>query len=270
MKPYQLPKALRFLRYQNTQGTVIPLHHAFKTIELSSISRMSAVLLPVLFLANFWLFLPMILDFWAGIINFWMQHIYAGNVGYESTTILGQDVLLPYPQLEAQLPSTYAVWINLLVCLLAFLISFLMPKRIIPLTYLLRTLLIIQASASVDRLISPDFFPYTLKIYMLDCLSLCVYMLMVLPILLGMVYYIFDFSIGRKCLLTLMMLGYYLFFIPCQYMLHAYLIHEFSLLVLPVLYIFFGVLMDVLTFVSIYAFGMSWTSHAEALYGRGT
>ena len=269
MKLIPLPKSLRFARYQNSHGKVIPMHHAFKTIKLSRVSRMNAIGLPGVFLVITWLFLPSILDFWGEIFAFWMQHIYSGSVGYEPQTILGRDILLPYPMLEALPPTDYAVWMNLIGCFVVFLISLLMPKGMVPLTYLARTLLIIQASASVDRLLSPKFFPYTLKIYMLDSLDLCVYMLMVLPLLLGMVYYIFDFSLGRKCLLTIMMFGYYMLFIPCQYMLHAYFIHEYSLLMLPLAYVFFGVLMDVLAFISIYSLGMSWASHIEAEQGRG-
>ena len=269
MKSSELLKQLRFIRYHNSQGRVIPIHHAFKTIELNSFSRTSAIILPVLFLSVFWLMLPEILDFWAGVMNCWMQRIYQGIVNYEQVSILGQNVYVPYPMLEAEMPSKKLVILNLIICFVVFALSLLLPKKWIPLTYLTRTLLLIQGSASVNRLLSPDFFPYTMKIYMLDSLTLCVYMLMVLPLLLGLVYYIFDFPVWRKCLLTILMLVYYLLFIPCQYTLHAYLIHEYSMIMLPVLYIFFGVLLDVLTFVSIYSFGMSWRSRRNALRGRG-
>ena len=118
-------------------------------------------------------------------------------------------------------------------------------------------------------MLSPHFFPYTLKIYLLDAMVQCVYMLFLMPLILGMVYYIFDFTLWRKCLLTIMMLGYFIVAIPCQYMLHAYIIHEWTLLFLPLMYILLGIVMDVLMFVSIYAYGMSWQSRKEALQGRG-
>jgi hypothetical protein len=52
-------------------------------------------------------------------------------------------------------------------------------------------------------------------------------------------------------------------------MLHAYIIHEWTLLFLPLMYLLFGTLLDVLMFVSMYAFGMSWRSDAKAMHGRG-
>lgn len=269
MKAFELPKQLKFERYRNSKGRVIPIHHAFRTVELNSFSRTSAVILPVLFASLLWMLMPMIFEFWGAIYSFWMGRIYEGAVGIEPQLILGQTLYLPYPMLEADMPSQAAVIINLVGCALVFVLSFLLPKRLIPLNYLLRTVLVVQFSASVNRLLSPDFFPYTLKIYMLDSVALCVYMLMMLPPLLGLIYYIFDFPVWRKCLLTILMLGYFLLFIPCQYMLHAYLIHEYSMLVLPILYVFFGVLLDVLTFVSIYAYGMSWRSRRNAMQGRG-
>ncbi len=259
----------KFVRYFNSQGKVIPMHHAFKTISLSSVSRMSAVVLPVFFLAVLWLFMPYIFELWGNIFSFWMDHIYGGQVGYITQTVLGQDLSLPYPMLSAENPTKYAVWMNLVLCMVVFLVSFLLPKRAMPITYLFRTLMLIQASASVQRLLSPGFFPYTLELYVQNMMMTCVYTLMVLPPLLGLVYFIFDFPISRKIILTCFMLAYYIVFLPCQYMLHAFIIHEFTLLFMPLMYIFFGMLLDVLGFVCIYSFGMSWHSKPEALQGRG-
>jgi hypothetical protein len=269
MKAAELLKQLKFERYRNSHGRVIPIHHAFRTVKLNSFSRTSAVVLPVFFLALVWLFLPMIFDLWGGIFSFWMTHIYHGDIASEPQVIFGQNIYLPYPALEAEMPTKPLVILNFLGCFVIFAVSLLLPKKTMPLNYLLRTIIVIQATASINRLVSPDFFPYTLKIYMLDSLTLCVYMLMLLPPLLGLVYYIFDYPVWRKILLTILMLGYFLVFIPCQYMLHAYLIHEYTMIVLPVLYIFFGMLLDVLTFVSIYAYGMSWRSRRNAMQGRG-
>lgn len=267
MKPQHQP--LKFLRYRNSRGGVIPMHHAFKTIELGSVSRMSALLLPVLFVAIIWLFLPMILDLWDGVLSFWMRHLYHGQVAYSPQVLLGQDVYVPYPLLEAETPSRFAVWANLIICVLVFLVSFLLPRRAMPITYLFRTLMLIQSSASIDRLVSPQFFPYTLQLYLVDSIMNGVYILIMMPPLLGLVYYIFNFSLSRKIGLTCMIIGYYLLFLPCHYMLHAYLIHEYTLLFLPILYIFFGTLLEVLMFVCIYSYGMSWRSNVEAMQGRG-
>lgn len=46
--------------------------------------------------------------------------------------------------------------------------------------------------------------------------------------------------------------------IPMQYVAHAYLIHTFSLLYMPVLFLMFGLMIDVFVFIAFYAWGMSW------------
>jgi hypothetical protein len=257
------------LRFRNTQGNIIPMHHAFLTIELNKFSRISAFVLPLVFSLLLWLCLPMLTQGWGSIMQFWMERIYQGNIDYSPVDILGRKLMMPYPLLLAEAPSEGFVWGNLIVCGVAFLVSFLMPSGITPLTYILRAALLIQASASLHRIFSPETFPYTLKIYVLDSLSLAVYLVFLLPAVLGFVYYIFDFGLWRKLLLTVMMLAYYFLTIPCQYMLHAYFIHEYTLLMLPIMYLLFGTLLDVLMFVSIYAFGMSWHTHEKSMQGRG-
>ncbi len=255
------------LRYSNSKNRIIPMHHAFKTIHLGSVSRISAIVLPVFFSAVTWLFLPLLLEIWSDITGFWMQHIYNGQVNYVQETLLGQALSIPYPALDAPFPSQVYLWVNLVICVFSFLVSLMMPPRLAALVYVIRTGLLVQGSASIDLLIT-DFFPYTLPIYFTSALMLSVYMMLLLPLLLGVIYYIFDFSLWKKCLLTLILLAYYTITIPCQYMLHAYLIHEYTLILLPILYILFGTLLDVLAFISIYAIGMSWSSKKQALYGQ--
>lgn len=257
------------MRYSNTSGRIIPLHHAFLTVEMSSFGRVSAIIMPAIFCALIWLFMPHIIEGWGNIFEFWMQKIYGGHASFKDVVILGQLLKMPFPLMEAATPSMHLVYVNLLVCVVAFLISFFVPRRLAPLNYLVRTALLIQATASIDRLIAPEGFPYTLEIYITDSLALAVYLVFLLPVVLGFVYYIFDFGFIRKILLTLLMLLYYYVTIPCQYMLHAVLIHEYTLIMLPLMYLLFGTLLDVLMFVSIYSFGMSWHSKKHALYGRG-
>ena len=263
-------KRLKSLRYSNSKGEVIPMHHAFLTLSLERRTRMIAMLLPFVFLFLMWWGLPLVTVLWGDIFHFWMSRIYTdGDIAYEQIRVLGRLVYMPYPLMEADDPSVSMVYWNMGICVVLFLLSFLIPKVMAPVTYLTRAALLIQASASLDRMLAPDDFPYTLKIYMLDTLSLNIYLVFLLPVVLGFVYYIFDFSAGRKIMLTVLMLVYFFITIPCQYMLHAVAIHEWTLLFLPIMYLLFGTLLDVLMFISIYAVGMSWQSKETAMQGRG-
>ena len=256
------------LRYSNTSGKIIPLHHAFLTLRMHRASRVASFVLPIFFVAAIWLLLPVITTSWGSIFNFWMQNIYDGHVSYRPMTIFTQSVNIPYPVLEAALPSVDASYWNLVICIIVFVLSFLVSPRLAPFNYLMRSMLIIQASASIDRMLSPNFFPYTLPVYIQDMMYISIYLLFTLPIVLGFVYYIFDFGLWRKIMLTVFMFAYFLVAIPCQYMLHAYIIHEWTVLFLPIMYLLFGILLDVLMFMSIYSVGMSWHNNKTARQGR--
>ncbi|MBV9609750.1 MAG: hypothetical protein JO187_09350, partial [Acidobacteria bacterium] len=78
-------------------------------------------------------------------------------------------------------------------------------------------------------------------------------------LILGFTYYVFEFSFLQKLALTLMTIVHLALFVPLQYALHVYLLHQ-SILYMSVLYFAFGPFLDVLVFISFYAWGMSWTS----------
>jgi hypothetical protein len=77
------------------------------------------------------------------------------------------------------------------------------------------------------------------------------------PWMLGFTYYIFDFKFLQKLALTLLTMSYLTVFIPFQYMLHVYILQK-SILFMPLLYFAFGPFLDVLVFVCLYSWGMSW------------
>jgi hypothetical protein len=165
MKQKHIDDRLSGLRFSNSQGNIIPLHHAFLTLHLSSFSRIVTIVMPAFFLALIWLLLPFIVSAWGSIFQFWMTNIYGGDIGFSTVRILGQQLTMPFPILEAVKPSMYMVYVNLTVCLIALAVSFMLPTSIAPVTYLLRAALIIQASASIARMLSPDFFPYTILLH---------------------------------------------------------------------------------------------------------
>ena len=83
-----------------------------------------------------------------------------------------------------------------------------------------------------------------------------------IPLILGFTYYLFDFSFFKKLTLTAMSMGYLIVFFPFQYMLHVFMLQR-SILFMPVLYFAFGPFLDVLVFVSLYSWGMSWKSQGK-------
>ena len=83
------------------------------------------------------------------------------------------------------------------------------------------------------------------------------FLLPLVPVLLGFIYYIFDFSLSRRVGLTLIILVHLYILIPLQFMVHAYLMYHGSLLFMPLLFLVFGLPLDVLVFIAFYSWGMS-------------
>lgn len=266
----ELQRRLLETRYSNAKGRIIPMHHAFKIIKFGPATRLGMIFMPVFFLLGVWLLFNPVALVWGEIFAFWAQHLgpEGATVGHTLVGIIGQSVNMPYPALESTLPTTTGSWLNLAVCAVLFILSLFMPGNWMPGTYLIRASLFIQASASVYFLLNPDEFHYTIASYTIDMLSLGMYMLFMVPLVLALVFYIFDFPLWWKGLVTLMTLVFFVLGLPMQYMMHAYIIHKTSYLFLPLLYFLFGVLLDVLMFINFYAIGMSRTRDQSSDLGR--
>ena len=78
------------------------------------------------------------------------------------------------------------------------------------------------------------------------------------PVVLGFTYYVLDFGVARKALLTVLTMLHMLVLVPLQYVVHAYVIHHLSLLYMPLVFFVFGLTVNVLVFVSFYSWGVSW------------
>lgn len=261
-------KSLR-ARYTNSQGQVISLHHAFKTIRFGAVSKLSVFVLPVVFSLIVWLWFGPITAVWDQIFQFWTHALYAdGAVTYRTMHVLGQYINVPYPALGAGYPSLLAVWFNVLICAIIFWVSLFMPQGSMPFIYLLRAAILIQFSASIFFLLSPNFFPYDIGAYVTDALALGLYLMFLIPIIFAAVFYIFDFPLWWKMVMTILTLTFYVIALPHQFMLHAYIINALTYLFLPLMYFLFGTLMNILMFVAFYSIGMSYRPARKNDLGR--
>ncbi|HET9274661.1 MAG TPA: hypothetical protein VFN96_01185, partial [Gemmatimonadales bacterium] len=84
------------------------------------------------------------------------------------------------------------------------------------------------------------------------------------PVLLGFTLHVFDLPLWKKAFLTLALLVHLAVFLPLQGLVHAWLVLHGTALVMPVLFLAFGLLMDVLIFVAFYGWALSWRGELEA------
>lgn len=256
------PEVVYTRRHSNVAGKVILPHHALATLRYPASLLLISIVMAVLADALLWWFLEPIMHFWGAVFGYWIPLIapQGSQVGFQATSFFGSVVQLPFPLLPAGLPSGRITGVNLIVTSLLLLFSLALPKRVLPLAYYLRALLIIQASASIYFILNPHSFPYNLDSYMVTELGLGVYLMFIVPPVLALLYYPLDFSLWHKLLLTVLIIGFYIVALPFQYLMHAYIISIGTLLFLPTLYLLFGALLDVLMFIALYSWAMTWGS----------
>ena len=213
--------------------------------------------------AGWLLALPFAGEFWFRIFRFW--HHVLGLEGSVARAVQHWGPLefsLPTVLVSAGPPDVYSWWITAAVTFLVLWISFGIPEEHLPLVYLLRFLVIVQSTALLYFAFAAEKFPHDLPSYTVSMLYFGTIFVSLLPLILGFSYFLFDFKLTQKLGLTLGIMAYLVIFLPFQYMLHAWIIHK-SVLFMPVLYFVLGPFLDVLIFVSLYSWGMSWRSRQE-------
>jgi len=165
---------------------------------------------------------------------------------------------VPYFRIYSVLPD---LWTWSLICgatLLVFGATFFLPRQLVPLAYLSRGILLVQATSLFYFALWPERFPHSPDSYMEALISSGIGLISVVPLLFALTFYIFDFGLRKKALLTALTMAHLTLFLPFQVVLQA-LVLQTTVLFMPVLYIIFGMPMDVLLIIAFYSWGMSWS-----------
>jgi len=241
------------------KGTTIRMHRALRSMNFRRSIVMTMVLLPLIFSFALWVSMEPITSLWAKIFDFWIWKLeLKGHVSYLPLSIFGQQVYIPYPNLPIIEPTSADVWMNLLVSIFILVVSLFLPKRYAPALYLLRAAMAIQISASAYFLWRPEGLPYDIGNYVAGMLVVGLYIMLLITPMLAAIYYVFGFAFWRKLVATVLILGYFVIALPFQYLVHAIIICYWSPLFMPLLYLLFGALLNVLMFVSWYSWAMTW------------
>jgi hypothetical protein len=247
------------VRFQGHRGGVIAMHRALNHFRLGPMNLLTSISLFLLFTWIWIAFLPVLCRFWGVFFSFGLQNLPLQarlDSGIHQVGSLRLEI--PYLRVEPVLP-TLTIWsVTCLVTLFVFVGSFFMPKRLIPIIYLLRAVLLVQASALIFFALFPTRFPHTPDSYMEALVTSGIGLISVVPLLFGFTYYIFDFGLGKKALLTLLTMAHLSLFVPFQVMLQALVLQE-TVLFMPLLYIIFGMPLDIMLIIAVYSWGMTWS-----------
>lgn len=258
-------RLLAELRVRGSRGGVIGEHRAMVSGRLTPSRILSMVVVPLLLSALVLLAFRPLGRGWRLLYERLVPRLgLPGEVGV-ATVALGDLFSFEIPHLTttAPLPGVSHFWIVGGICALVLAVSLLLPARFTPLRYYLRFSTLVQLTAVLAFAWRPDSFPYALPEYTLGFIQAGCAVLFLIPLVLGLTYFPFDIALWRKVLLVAMTVGHVAVLLPLQVLLHAYLVHHLSLLVLPTMFFLWGLLLEVFVFVAFYGWGMSWPDVAR-------
>jgi hypothetical protein len=236
----------------------VHLHRAFRHLPFHWMDAALGGLLCLLTTVGWALFFPWVCRGWRAVFELaasWLKL----NAQIELTSYkLGAfSSELPYLRMASFPPDLRTWWLTAAVCIVLLVASYGLPARATPLAYLLRFAVAIQASALIFFALVPARFPHGAEGFLSSMVATGAILITLVPVIFGLIYYVFDFGILRKALLTWLTMAHLAIFLPLQCLLQACILQK-SILFMPVLYILFGVPLNVFVIVSFYSWGMSW------------
>ncbi len=249
------------LRDRGFRGGRIAPHRAMIGLEVSRWLFVDLLVLPAMFSLAVFVLLDPMLSGWRWLLEYF--RIPLGLPGVVATRVVELGPLsfaIPFYSAVANWPVAVDLRSGWLFVLGLAIPGMLLRGRFVPLAYFLRALAVLQLTAQVWFSIAAPPFTYSLASYTAGLLVCGVVILLLSPVLVAFTYFIFDFELWQKLLLATMLLLHLALFFPLQAIIHAFVIYRGSLLAMPILFLAFGVLLDVFVYVALYGWGMSWRS----------
>jgi hypothetical protein len=256
-------RLLERLRYQSHSGRVIRRHRALHRLEF----RRASLLHPlILLVGSYGLLLTtaeLITDLWAWEFAFWLPRLEVPAALESQTRVLFGPLAyhLSFPRLTVHLPDIDALRLCVTVCAVLMLVAFItMRGRMLPLGYLLWGACLVQLMSVGLFWLAPQAFSHTLASHITNGLEYALVLVFFVPLLLSFSFYVFEYSMLKKAVGTILIMLGIVLVVPYQYLAHVMIINAGGLLLMPVLYVLFGLLFDIAVFIALYAWVVSWES----------
>lgn len=245
--------------FRGHRGGVISMHRALTHFRLGPLNVLTSISLFFLFSCVWVVVLPALCRFWNHFLALCLRFLPLNGTLEVATHHFSNSYRLeiPYLRIYSVLPSFWTWSLTCGVTLLLFAATFLLPRQLAPILYLSRGILLVQATALFYFALWPMHFPHAPDSYMEALISSGIGLISVIPLLFALTYYIFDFGLWKKALLTALTMAHLTIFLPFQVVLQA-LVLQITVLFMPVLYIIFGMPVDVLLIIAWYSWGMTW------------
>lgn len=250
---------LETLRDRGCAGGIILPHRALRHSPSPRKRVAGALLLTAVTFLLWYLSLGFVARVWLEVLEFCRAAV--GMAGFTSMVAyeLGPfSFEVPYLTFPSGLPTNLLWWIGTALTVVLVAVSLLTPKRYLPAAYFLRVVAFFQATSQVYFALWLHHFPYGGAGYVHGMLIAGLMFVSLVPLVLGFTYHVFDFSLGRKIYLVVIMILHLVVMIPFQYFMHAFVVYHLSLLFMPLMFFIFGLPANVMMFIALFGWGFSW------------
>jgi hypothetical protein len=252
-------------RRRGVQGGRIAPHRSMIGLRASPALLLDLLVLPAMLLVGVFVVLEPLTNAWRSLMERLSEPLGLGSV-------IGTNIVNLLPSVSVAVPVylTDAGWPTqgqlatgwVITAVLAF-VGAALRGAWTPVGYLLRALAMLQLTAQVWFTLAQPPFPYSLSLYGSGLMTTGVVILLLAPFLVGATFFVFDFPLHKKFALALMLLGHLAVLFPLQATVHVWVIANASMLAMPMLFLVFGVLLDIFVYVALYGWAMSWRSGRE-------
>jgi hypothetical protein len=210
-----------------------------------------------------------IAHFWVTQLNFWM--LKTGLVGRADVTAATGYTLIAGFAVSAPtlLPTMSTWWLTALACGALWGYSIWLPRERLPLIYFVRLLVLVQASSLVFFYAWPQSLPTTVANFLTDVFRQSAGLMLLMPTLFALTLYLFALPWWAKYGATVAALFFMVLFVPLQVACDAWILQMGGILFMPTLYLFFGLLPQVVALTGVYSFALSFLPSDETLVQRG-
>lgn len=216
-----------------------------------------------------WWALGDIATLWNAQLNFWM--LKTGLVGNADIATTTGATLLPAFVVTAPtlLPTITVWWITALACAVLWASTMWLHADRLPLIYFIRLVVLVQVSSLVFFYVWPESLPTTVANFLTDGFRQSAGLMLLVPTLFGLTLYLFVLPWWAKYGATAAALLFFVLFVPLQVACDAWILQFGGILFMPTLYLFFGLLPQVVALMGIYSFALSFLPPDEILAQRG-
>ncbi len=247
------------------QGGQVTTHRSLLTTPRRNLQAWTALALTLGGLVLWWFCRNLMTDFWGLLMTQGGRAIgLSANLEQVPYHLGFLDFHVPFISFAAGLPDNDLWWIGLGIVLVLDGIAWLVPRHMMPVATILRVVAWFQLAANIFFALWPRAFPYNGPGYVHGTLIAGFFFVGLLPVILGLAYHPFSFTLRRRALLTVGVMLHFTVLFPVQFLLHAWVLSQASLLYLPLLFFVFGLPLDLLVFFGYY----SWAIDAPIQLGR--